>query len=132
MSKTTLYDVRADGKAHVMIAGRFAGADTGAPTYPIANPPGWTASRVSAGRYRLTFADQYAAFICATVTLEANTPADIDGFTAQTSTYTAGASPVLDIYVYDGAAAGARAVHDLSANEFVNFVCIFRNTTVAQ
>jgi hypothetical protein len=127
MSKTTLYDVRSDGKAHVIIAGRFEGAGSSAPEYPIANPPGWTVARASAGTYTLTLTDQYAAFICCTVSLEADTANDVDGWTVITQNYTDGATPTLTIEVSDAATAT-----DLPADCFVNFVCILRNTTVAQ
>ena len=129
MSKTTLYDVRADGKAHVIIAGRFEGNDDLAPVlYPIANPPGWTAARTADGVYTVTFADQYAAFISCTVSLEATTIGDIDGWRVYTSTYTAAANPTLKIHTYTEAA--TPGIDSLTTGTFVNFMAVFRNTTV--
>ena len=40
-----LQDVHADGKAYVIVAGRFQGQGTSDPLYPIANPPGWTSDQ---------------------------------------------------------------------------------------
>jgi hypothetical protein len=128
MSKTTLYDVHADGKAYVIISGRFQGANGAMGTLPITSPPGWSVAYVTEGKYTLTFDDQYAAFISCTVSLEADTPADVAGFTVLTSTYTAAASPTLTIYSYN--AAGTPALADVLGNCYVNFTAVFRNTTV--
>jgi len=127
MSKTTLYDVHADGKAHVIIAGRFEGGTP--PLYPIANPPGWTVARTSSGIYTITFADQYAAFISCVVSLEATVESTADGWTVMTSTYTDGANPTLVVTTNPET---GTTVGDLPAATFINFIAVFRNTTVAQ
>jgi len=123
MSKTTLYDVRADGKALVMVTGRFTVAGA------VSSGIGFTVADSGAGIYTITFDDQYSGFISCMASLEATTTADIDGWTCHTSTYTAGASPTLKVYVYTHAGAGS-GLDLANVTSFVNFIAVFRNTTV--
>lgn len=127
MSKTTLYDVRADGKALVMVTGRFAHATT------VSSGLGFTVvDHATAGRYDITFDDQYSGFISCVASLEGTTVTDIDGWFVYTSTYTAGANPTLSIYTMPTRIVDAASpvLADLPANTYCNFIAIFRNTTV--
>jgi hypothetical protein len=129
MSKTTLYDVRADGKALVIVTGRFAHPTT------VSSGLGFTVvDHATAGRYDITFDDQYSGFISCVVSLEGNTVTDIDGWTVNTSTYTAGANPTLSVYTMPPRIVDAAApvTTDLAANCFCNFIAVFRNTTVTK
>lgn len=128
MSNTTLYDVHADGKAHVIIAGRFQGQGTSDPLYPIADPPGWTVAHTgTVGKLRVTFSDRYPALVSMVVSLECNGGADTDSFTIQTGDFVQAANPYIDIYTDEGV-----TDQDLPDTVHVNFIAIFRNTTVAQ
>jgi hypothetical protein len=121
MSKTTLYDVRADGKALVVIAGRFTHATT------VSSGLGFTiVDHTSLGRYDITFDDQYSGFISCVASLEADSGEAIDGWTVLTSTYTAGANPTLSVWVSNE----SEGVADLVADSYCNFIAVFRNTTV--
>jgi hypothetical protein len=127
MSKTTLYDVRADGKALVMVTGRFTVAGV------VSSGIGFTVADAGAGIYTITFDDQYSGFISCVTSLEGNTITDIDGWFVYTSTYTAGANPTLSIYTMPTRVVDADdpVLADLPANTYCNFIAIFRNTTVA-
>jgi len=126
MSKTTLYDVRADGKALVMVTGRFTVAGV------VSSGIGFTVADAGAGIYTITFDDQYSGFISCVTSLEGNTITAIDGWTVNTSTYTAAASPTLTVYTMPPRIVDAAApvTTDLAADCFVNFIAVFRNTTV--
>lgn len=128
MSKTTLYEVNADGKAYVIVAGRFQGQGTSDPLYPIANPPGWTVAHTGVvGKLRVTFADRYSALVSMVVSLECDGGSDTDSFTIQTGDFVQGANPYIDIYTDEGT-----TNQDLPATVHVNFVAIFQNTAVRQ
>ena len=121
MSKTTLYEVNADGKGLVIITGRFAHPTT------VSSGNGFTVvDHGSQGRYDITFDDQYSGFISCVAGIEADAEADGDGWTALTSTYAAGANPTLQVWISDQ----AQDAQDLVADMYCNFIAIFRNTSV--
>ena len=126
MSKTTLYDVRADGKALVLVTGRFTHPTT------VSSGLGFTVvDHAPTGRYDITFDDQYSGFISCVASVEGTTPADVDGWRVTTSAYTAGTNPTLTVYVYPSYNASEPVAVDLpNATCFVNFIAVFRNTTV--
>ena len=120
---STLYDVQADGKQWVLISGSFTGAGAADPTYPISNPPGWTATRVAEGHYRITFADEYAALISANANFQASTPVDVAGYTAVFDDLSSG---VMDVWVYNA----SDVADDLEVLEHLHFLVVFRKTSV--
>jgi hypothetical protein len=123
MSKTTLYEVNADGKGLVIVTGRFTTTGT------VSSGLGFTAADSGTGIYTVTFDDQYSGFISCVSSLEADTPGDVDGWRVATSTYTAAASPTLVFNVVTDAASPTAA--DLpNATSFINFIAVFRNTSV--
>tara|TARA_Y100000593_G_scaffold14361_1_gene27175 strand:- start:7053 stop:7436 length:384 start_codon:yes stop_codon:yes gene_type:complete len=125
MSKTTLYEVNADGKGLVIVTGRFSHPTT------VSSGNGFTVvDHATTGRYTITFDDQYSGFISCVASIEGNTATDVDGWTVTTSTYTAAANPTLEVYVYPSYDAANPTAADLAANCFVNFIAVFRNTSV--
>tara|TARA_B100000029_G_scaffold434022_1_gene447159 strand:+ start:397 stop:780 length:384 start_codon:yes stop_codon:yes gene_type:complete len=125
MSKTTLYEVNADGKGLVLVTGRFAHPTT------VSSGNGFTVvDHATAGRYDITFDDQYSGFVSCVASIEADTHTDADGWTLITQNYTAGANPTLTIMVYPSYNAANPTPDDLAADCFVNFIAVFRNTSV--
>lgn len=123
----TLWDVKADLKGAALVTGRFEGAGTSDPTYPIANPPGWTVARSALGIYRISFSENYSALISGFAMIGGTTPANVAGHTAVWDDYVAASgntNAYRDVSVYNA----ADALHDLVATEFLEFVCIFQTT----
>lgn len=133
MSRATLYDLRADLKDPVVITGRFEGAGAADPTYPIANPPGWTATYVSTGIYRVQFTQRYSTLISFVAMLGGSTPANLLGHTLVRDDYTDAVNPTVDLSVYnnpDTGTGGQPALHDLVATEFIDFIAVLQRTSV--
>ena len=129
MSRATLSEVFADLKAAAIVTGRFEGAGAATPTYPVANPPGWTATYTSTGIYRIHFTDAYSALISAWSSLGGTTPANLAGHTLIWDDYVAKSGNTLayrEVSVYNA----SFALHDLVATEFVEFGFVFQNTSV--
>ncbi len=129
MSGATLFDVRADLKAAVIITGRFEGAGAADPTFPITDPPGWTATQESTGIYRVTFTDGYSALISMFGSIGGATPADVAGHTCVWDDYVAPVGSALayrEVSIYNA----ADALHDLVATEFFEFMAVFQDTSV--
>jgi hypothetical protein len=131
MPKSILSRVWADLKEGALIFGKFEGAGASNPDYPIANPPGWTVTRQGTGNYRVTFTDDYSALIAMNAGLSASTPADLAGHTLVWDDYvprSGNTAAYRDVTLYNA----ADTAHDLAANEFIEFVAVFQNTSVRQ
>jgi hypothetical protein len=122
MSNTTLYDVRADGKALVMVTGSISDS-------AVVSGIGFTMTDEAspAGTYTITFDDQYNALISCVVSLEHSDATYANGWTAQVSGYTTGANPTIKFVSYDE----TFALNDLTSGTNIHFIAIFRDTVVA-
>jgi len=122
MSKTTLYDVHADGKGLVMVTGSISDS-------AVVSGLGFTMTDESspAGTYTITFDDQYNALISCVVSLEHGSDSSFaNGWTVQVSGYTTGANPTIRFVSFDE----TFALNDLTSDTNIHFIAIFRNTAV--
>lgn len=116
-----LNKVRCEGKGMVMVAGSFVGGSAAATKR---SGTGFTiAHSGTTGLYNLTFDEAYYELVSFVATVQAATPADVKGHTVVADTLS---SKVLPLWLTNA----SDADHDLAASEWINFVAIFRNTSV--
>lgn len=125
-----LDDVQSIGFGRVMVAGSFApngsSAVSAASNKGDANGGAYTVARTSAGLFTITFADKWDDLLSFVATLQQASGGDQF---LQVGTYTA-ASRTITVRVWDVSGA---AVDDVAAdaNNRINFIAVFRNTSVS-
>jgi hypothetical protein len=125
----TLYELFGDLKGSALVFGAFVGTGAADPTPRVTNPPGWTVTRTSAGIYRISFAQNYSALICAFGSIGGTTPANVAAHTYVWDDYVAASgntNAYREVSIYDA----ANALDDLEATEFFEFTAVFQKTSV--
>jgi hypothetical protein len=106
---------------------RLLGTGAAAPTVEIGE--GVTATRNSAGNYRLSFSEPPGIWLGLTYGLQAATPADLAGHTVVADTFTAksgSTNAYIDVVLYNS----TFDAHDLAANEYICLTLKFKQTSV--
>lgn len=119
-----LYDPKIDGPGLVFVVGKFEGSGTG-DTVDSYLGQGIASVTASGAVYTITFTDTYADLVAFVASPSANTVADVDTyvFVADEDSWSAG-SKTLAVTASEGGTPTA-----LAADEFCNFVAVFRNTS---
>jgi hypothetical protein len=112
------------GRELIVIAGSFAPNGSSAVSATSRKGRGWSVARTDVGLFTITFTDKYVDLVSAIATAQLATAADIK---AQIGTYTA-ASKTLVIRLL---AVATETEVAADANNRVNFVCVFSNSSQA-
>lgn len=122
MALKSLYDVMTVARDRVVIAGSFAPAGTGAVT--DVKGVGFSVARSGVGVFTITFDRTYPDLECAIVSTQLATPT---GDVTNVGDYSAAnGTLVLDHWDISGGAAADIAAN---ANNRINFLCVFKNTS---
>lgn len=110
------------GPGRVRVEGRIQGAGTDAPS--VTEGVGFTVARSDVGLWTITFSRKYKALISFEAGFQASTPADLAGHSVVVDDLATGDSLPLSI------CNASNDLHDLDANEYLNFVAVFRETAL--
>lgn len=118
------HGIKSHDRDSVIVAGSFAPNGSSAVAATSRKGRGWSVARTSAGLFTLTFTNKFNDMICALAVLQQASGGDQF---LQVGTYTA-ASRTLTIRVWDDSGAAETDVA-ADANNRINFICVFRNTS---